>query len=335
MNIDEYATNATSLFLYWATPKTRNIELEYLPSISKAENGAKWTNASTWIKETGYQFSNLQPYTRYNMTVFVRQKSQSNVTPPAKYNVATTAESTPSAPMNVVAVQKNGTVVEVSWRPPLYPNGLITGYELYVSPPLPPRQYPTSKTSALVGIVPGFGEYSFWVIAKNRRASSITSTIATLVFDGAAIIEEVKDLKVSETTNNSVTLTWKKVNGAEGYNVTPRAPLPYPMLHTKTATTNSITITPLAPGTNYTFEVNAFKKNYVGKSIFIMGGTTGNPLPAVTKLDAVVVKMHGTTVKLSWDPVKSPLKIKWQYAIHYALDMKSLFLGMATILEKF
>jgi hypothetical protein len=65
-------------------PIPNNVTFEFLPSIALAEHNAKWTNASKWIEDTEYQFNKLEPYTRYNMTVYVKLKGQPTIFPPAK-----------------------------------------------------------------------------------------------------------------------------------------------------------------------------------------------------------------------------------------------------------
>lgn len=91
MGIDDRRSNESSLYLYWwiSAPKT---ELEFLPSISKVGE-SKWKN-DTWmdVSETEHLFTGLNPFTEYNMTVYVRIKGTSNVFPPAKYVVYTTRE---------------------------------------------------------------------------------------------------------------------------------------------------------------------------------------------------------------------------------------------------
>lgn len=121
-----------------------------------------------------------------------------------------------------------------------------------------------------------------------------------------------------------MTLTWNKIIDVDGYHITPRAPTLYPALKTIITMKNEIEVTKLAPGINYTFEVGATKKNYVGKSVMITAATKGLPLPSVIKPDGQLVKPHGTTVKLTWDPPKSSRKIKWQYAVYYGLNMHEM-----------
>ncbi|CAK9806758.1 Sortilin-related receptor [Anthophora plagiata] len=322
MGVDERTVNSTSFFLFWWMPVPTNVTFEFLPSIAYAVPNANWTNATEWIEDMEYQFTNLKPFTKYNLTVHVRIKDQSTVYPPAKYLIVQTSEGVPSEPWNVTVTQKDGTRVEVTWQPPLHPNGVITAYEGFVTPPIPPMRFFIQKTSVIIDIAFEAGKnYSFWVIARNKERESASSNVATLIFDGSANIDNIEDLKVVETTNHSVTLTWKALKDVDMYHITPRVPGLYPDFKTITSLKNHVKLTNLAPGTNYTFEVGAIKGNYIGKSTSIIATTKGTALPTVTNLVAQLIKPHGTSVKLTWDPPKSTKKIKWQYAIYYAMNM--------------
>ncbi|KAL6422754.1 hypothetical protein ACFW04_010753 [Cataglyphis niger] len=326
MGVDERSINDSTLFLYWWMPIPSNVTFEFLPSIARAIPGAKWTNASEWIEDTEYQFNNLEACTKYNLTVYVKVKGQSKVFPPAKYLVVRTGEGVPSEPWNVTVTQKNGTRVEVSWLPPQHPNGLIIGYQVYITPPIPPMEFSRQKTSAIIDMPFEAGKnYSFWIVAKNRQYESFSSKVATLTFDGSANIDDIEDLRVVATTNHSVTLTWNKMKDVDGYHITPRAPPAYPTLQTITTMDNLYEVTKLAPGVKYTFEVGAMKKKYVGKVAMVTATTNGTALPIITKFDAQLVKSQRTTVKLTWDPPKSTKKIKWQYAVHYATNIFNFF----------
>ncbi|KAK0098602.1 hypothetical protein PV326_006350 [Microctonus aethiopoides] len=328
VGVDERSTNATSLFIFWWMAIPTNVTFEFLPSIAPIETGAKWTNASSWTEHTEYHFNHLQPYTSYNLTVYVRQKGHAEASPPLKYYSGKTAEGVPSEPWDVTARQMNGTRIEVSWLPPLLPNGIITKYEVYRTPPIPPVQTTTQKTTHVFDFPFETNKtYSFWVIAKNREHQSNLSNVATITFDGSANIDDIEDLNVIEQSTTSVTLKWKPLKDVDSYHVTPRAPLPYPAHKTLTfkAGQSSYIIEDLAPGVQYTFEVNAVKKNYIGRVSMTTATTKGTPLTSVLNFAAESKKLHGTTVKLSWDPPKDSRKIKWQYAIHYALNMQDLF----------
>lgn len=331
MGVDERAVNDTSLFLFWWMPIPSNVTFEFLPSIARVTSNVQWINNTKWIEDTEYQFNNLEPYTKYNLTVYVKVKGQNTVFPPAKYLVVMTGEGVPSEPWNVTVTQKNGTHVEVSWRPPLSPRGLITSYQGFITPPIPPKEFTEDqKTSTSVIIDMPFEagmNYSFWIVARNRLHQSPSSKVCKFTFDGSANIDHIEDIQVLRTTNHSVTLKWKPMKDVDSYQITPRAPTPYPTLKPSLTTDHEFEVTHLAPGVRYIFEVCAKKKTYTGKVVMITATTNGTALPMITKLDAQLVKSQRTTVKLTWDPPKSSRKIKWQYAIHYATNMLDFFKG--------
>lgn len=60
-----------------------SVPLEFLPSIA-LKNGSSWKNES-WTKYSYHRFDNLEPYTTYNVTVYVRQPKLGKVYPPAYY----------------------------------------------------------------------------------------------------------------------------------------------------------------------------------------------------------------------------------------------------------
>lgn len=138
MGVDERSVNESSLLLYWWIATPLNEKLEFLPTISKSGEGI-WQN-KTWTNNTEYKFTSLQPYTKYNMTVYVRLKdlTKENVFPPAKYYSALTTEGTPSQPLNLTVTQKNGSHVVLSWDKPQFPNGQIINYQIVWYPPYPP-----------------------------------------------------------------------------------------------------------------------------------------------------------------------------------------------------
>lgn len=99
-----------------------------MPSISKVES-SKWENKS-WTEDMEYEFTGLEPFTKYNMTVYVRIKNNKTVYPPAKYAIFSTNEGIPSAPWNVTVRQRNSSHILVSWNKPHKPNGIIKSYEI-------------------------------------------------------------------------------------------------------------------------------------------------------------------------------------------------------------
>ncbi|XP_046384175.1 sortilin-related receptor-like isoform X2 [Ischnura elegans] len=206
MGVDSHSKSPTSLLLYWWISTPNDTKFEFLPSYSVLDSD-KWVNHTEWISELEFKFVNLTPYTSYNLTVYVKIKDSDQVFPPASYAWVTTAQDVPSPPRNVTVVQKSATVVEVSWMPPLHPNGEITAYVVNMVPPIPPLRKRIDHaahnkvliTSQFVG---GFN-YSFWVSAMNAVESN-SSKVVTLTFDKNATINVAEDLKVIKDSEKSV-----------------------------------------------------------------------------------------------------------------------------------
>lgn len=152
MGVDDRSINSSSLLLYWTLQKlSKDVKLEYLPTISlSGSTDQVWTNHTNWIEKSEHRFTNLKPYTNYNMTVYVRvkkadksdKKSGSNAVEvaPIRFVNATTAEGVPDSPRNIVVLQQNGSNILVTWERPKNVNGQLKGYILFMSPPTPPRQ---------------------------------------------------------------------------------------------------------------------------------------------------------------------------------------------------
>lgn len=327
MSVDEHGINTTSLLLYWWLPIPQNITFEFRPSISKVTPGSKFMNF-TWIEYSEFRFTNLEPYTEYNMTVYVRVKGSQKSFTPAKYVMARTGEGIPTPPQKITVEQRNGSHVLVQWTPPITPNGEIIEYEVCWAPPIPPIKETIKSNRTFHLVTADFQpniEYSFWVIAHNHKLGSNSSAVTKLMFDGDSNVDIIRGLKKESVTNSSVTISWHLVNGADGYDIMPEKRAPYPQLDEITTKSNSVTYKGLSPGVMYTFKVRAFKKSYVGQETAITVETLGAPLPEVPDLVAQLDKQSGTSVKAKWNPPKDSRKLKWEYGIYFALNLQDLF----------
>lgn len=341
MGVDERGINSTSLWLYWwlPSPATPDPKLQFLPSISLSGNTTNppptWTNL-TWIDHMNYTFTNLRPYTEYNLTVWVRlegMKPEEAFTP-VKYFIAHTAEDVPSSPYNVTARQQNGSHVLVQWNKPHEPNGALVGYDLCFSPPRPAVTItlsdPLTTSHLLSSDFHGNTTYTFYVIARNKHFMSLRSEVASLVFDGEAELEPVTDLIISSITNRSVNLEWKEVHSdkvsVDGYIVGVRGigKGKWPEMKGKVTDSEADTkveIDNLAPGATYTFSVAPYRRLFKGTPVEIIATTNGPPLPTVKLLSVVVVEDIGTTVKMTWEkPTDLSRKgVPWVYGVYYGV----------------
>lgn len=167
-------TNATSFLIFWYMAKGTKLH-EYMPSISKVGTDT-WTNLTKWTEHTEHRFVNLQPYTRYNVTVYARVKNSNQVNPPYLYINVTTAEGMPSEPLNVNVTQLNGSRVHVSWEPPKDSFGILKEYTVYysvqtinVQPANSVKVSPAETSIVLESNFEPNKTYAFWVSYDDRR----------------------------------------------------------------------------------------------------------------------------------------------------------------------
>jgi sortilin-related receptor len=87
--VDERSLNATSFVIYWWIAVPQNLTFEYLPAISTNNT---WKNNTKWTESNEFRFTNLKPFTLYNVTIFVRAKGSDKVFPPYLFYEVVTNE---------------------------------------------------------------------------------------------------------------------------------------------------------------------------------------------------------------------------------------------------
>ncbi|XP_050308262.1 sortilin-related receptor-like [Anthonomus grandis grandis] len=324
MGVDTHGTDENRILVYWfvypLTNAKNSANLEYLPSISLLRDN-KFQN-QTWTNATDYQFLNLTPFTKYNITVYVRDKKTSEIFPPAYYLIASTLEGKPSPPTNVKAKQQNRAIL-VSWNRPLKPNGIITQYQIiYSSPDIyrPIKLSGINETSHLLSSDFKHNQtYTFMVTAFNSKYESEPSAPSVLTFDSEASINEIQNLMV-KVTNTTVRLRWTYNGVPDGFaiNVTAKSSS-YPQLPSYTTKNQNITIT-LAPGVAYYINIYAFRNGVDGPYTRAEAITLGSPLPTVNITQVINTKDSGT-VKLTWERPEKNGKTNWVYGVYYGRDM--------------
>ncbi|BET01296.1 Low-density lipoprotein receptor repeat class B [Nesidiocoris tenuis] len=329
LEVDRYTISSSSItLLWWVGAVSPNITLQFMPSIAEMlENGQQsWKNTS-WISDHRYTFDKLLPYTRHNITVYVKLLSTNEVFPPGQYVTATTAPDEPSAPLNVNVTQKRPTLIEVKWSPPLKPNGVIRRYEVFIKPPMPPDRVVVAGNTqvSLPGHFTHGVTYSVWVNAVNEVGSK-SSNLVTFTADNASSIGMVEEFHSENVRSTGMTWKWKAVKDAQGYNLRVSANYPYAELPPVTTNDTRYTFSNLAPGVYYTFSISAFNKQFEGQSLTKGVQTPGAELPIVPDLKAQVSEQSQSTVLLSWNPPKKTMyNENWRYGIYYSVNSSDFF----------
>lgn len=89
IGVNERTLNTTGFLIYWWIAVPQNMTFEFLPSIYIK---GVWKNNTDWIEPTEYRFNNLEPFTLYNVTVYVRIKGTRKEFVPYLYYEVATAE---------------------------------------------------------------------------------------------------------------------------------------------------------------------------------------------------------------------------------------------------
>ena len=321
--VDEKNSDNSSLLIEWEVPipANVNVSLEFLPSYSSVKES--WTNATSWTSLNEMRLTNLTSFTQYNITVYVRTKGSETVYPPALYATAYTKLGAPSPPWNVTVRQLSHADVQINWNAPVISNGIIIQYRVYVSPPTPPISVVTRTTELMLShrFEPGVN-YTFYVKAETTFYTSEASKNVFLVFDGAAVIDSVSNLRVDSVDNVTARLVWDAPANVTGYWLAIKSNNFYASYPTMNTTNTSITVTGLSPATRYTFEVSALRQKFSGPPASVVTTTTGDELPGVYGLQATVAKADTAAVKLEWQPPKDKRKLKWEYGIYYGANLK-------------
>ncbi|KAF2366491.1 Sortilin N-terminal [Trinorchestia longiramus] len=319
----------TSLSVKWRVlgPHSTNSSLTFLPSIIRQAaigNPAAWANSSAWSTDKTYTFTRLTPATPYLVRVFVKDGDQEE----RRINSLplTTEQGVPSEVQHVQAHQA-GDGIYVRWQPPLYPNGHIQTYTVWLEPPTPAQKVRvqgsvTDTTVSLATPLPHGTNISVWVVASTVEYSSARSAVQVVHY---VAFDHPINLRMVEVNDTSVSIAWEVVRGAQGYTVAHTRPendflRGRVTLHTQQP---HITIAGLSPGIVYLVEVRAMGcsvdadpcTDLLGPLSLLPFTTTGLPLGAVGHLSARVNKQEPSSVKLSWTPPSYKRKVVWQYKI--------------------
>ncbi|XP_037293354.1 sortilin-related receptor isoform X2 [Manduca sexta] len=322
IGVDQTSINSTSFLISCWMAQQKMVLYSFLPSISKVSDG-KWTNMS-WTNDSIYRFTNLEPFTNYNVTFYIRDSKSNRTYASNKYVNTTTRQGIPSPPTKLSVRQLIGNVVQVLWDKPENPNGVIQYYKLYYSPPSPwnmklyrANDTKTQSVNLKAYFVPNTN-YSFWVMAVNDLYTSNSSEVVYLTFDIGGDVDELSNVSMSRINTSAVYLEWHKIRGVEGYSVQVRPPMEYAKPPPLKTTNNSITVTNLPPGVDLLIDVSAYKNSIFGVPFTIPLKTEGEP-DVMLNFSAILLIEKRTSVELLWSP---PVDKRYQnkelvYEVHY------------------
>ncbi|XP_045696617.1 tenascin isoform X1 [Phyllostomus hastatus] len=243
--------------------------------------------------ETQYSIGNLKPDTEYEVSLTSRRVDMASN--PAKETFTTGLD----APRNLRRVSQTDSSITLEWR-----NGkaAIDSYRIKYAPisggdhaevEVPKSQQATTKTT-LTGLRPGT-EYGIGVSAVKGDMESNPATI-----NAATDMDAPKDLRVSETTETTLTLFWKSpLAKFDHYRLNYSLASGQPMEVQLPRDTTSYVLRGLEPGKEYSILLRAEKGRHRSKPARVKASTDHTP-----ELENL------TVTKVGWDG----LKLNWTAA---------------------
>ncbi|XP_039250528.2 ephrin type-B receptor 3-like isoform X1 [Styela clava] len=224
--------NATFVLLRWTRPEStggRN-DITYRVSCEKCGNDdysscvpcstdVQVLNPKSSVSGGSTSIKGLEPFTRYIVKIFAENgvSDLSKTSPEYTETKLFTKESAPSVITSVYLSKRNERAVEIKWRPPQQPNGIIRKYEIEIRPKndvttkvrIAPILKETDTTTALIenlepntkyvirirtGNSAGFGAYSVGYdfettsIVDNAPSSQVEGNTTTIVIIAVVVV---------------------------------------------------------------------------------------------------------------------------------------------------
>ncbi|KAK6039161.1 fibronectin type III domain protein, partial [Cooperia oncophora] len=189
----------------------------------------------------------------------------------------TTSEGAPGPVRDMTGIPVGPTSIEATWRPPLDPNGVITGYTLVYNlksmgecgprTSTPIQKHVRSETQVLDGLLPD-STYEVHVIAHTSMAGP-QSKVITVTTEEAAPTGAPNNVRVGSITSNRADVTWSQPdcelrNGKiTGYEYELESLDPWGENTTAQHSTERLTLSDLIPYNEYRIRVRA--QNAVGE----------------------------------------------------------------------
>ncbi|XP_070286887.1 tenascin isoform X8 [Myotis yumanensis] len=221
--------------------------------------------------ENQYSIGNLKPDTEYEVSLISRRGDMSSN--PAKETFTTGLD----APRNLRRVSQTDNSVTLEWK-----NGkaAIDSYRIKYAPisggdhaevEVPKSQQATTKTT-LTGLRPGT-EYGIGVSAVKGDMESIPATI-----NAATDMDAPKDLRVSETTETTLTLLWRSpLAKFDHYRLNYSLASGQPVEVQLPRDTTSYVLRGLEPGQEYAILLRAEKGRHKSKAARVKASTEAEP----------------------------------------------------------
>ncbi|XP_067599635.1 tenascin isoform X3 [Pseudorca crassidens] len=281
----------TTALITWSKPLAEIDSIELTYGIKDVPGDR--TSIDLTHEENQYSIGNLKPDTEYEVSLISHRADMSSS--PARETFTTGLD----APRNLRRISQTDNSITLEWR---NVKAAADNYRIKYAPisggdhaevEVPRRQQTTTKTT-LTGLRPGT-EYGIGVSAVKGDKESDPATI-----NAATDLDAPRDLRVSETTETSLTLLWQApLAKCDRYRLNYSLPSGQPVEVQLPRGTTSYVLKGLEPGQEYTILLTAEKGRHKSKPARVQASTDHAP------------EMENLTVtEAGWDG----LKLNWTTA---------------------
>uniref|UniRef100_A0A3Q1F7L9 Phosphatidylinositol phosphatase PTPRQ-like n=1 Tax=Acanthochromis polyacanthus TaxID=80966 RepID=A0A3Q1F7L9_9TELE len=283
-------------------------------------------------EELSYLVSDLNPFTEYTFRVTASTTVGEG---PATDITEKTREQVPSSVLDVSYQNVSSTSIQVSWVPPLNPNGRITHYTVY-GLKLQTNQameWVSNTTSILIA-----GNLDKYTGYKLRVAASTAVGESSLSEDDYIFVFTLEDepdsppvnLTVVDTSPSTATLLWsvpEKANGMiQRYEVLYENESFSALVNTSY---NRVSLTSLKPFSHYNVSVRAYTRyghgNQMSDTLYLL---SGEDVPGSPPYGLSYESVSPSEVNVTWQPPLIPNGVIIEYSL--ALWNSSHYLNLTS-----
>jgi hypothetical protein len=329
IEVDNDDVNSTAIHVNWWVSDINKDKIMYQPAYSVV--GTDHWLFEPWqsIAQYTYVFSGLMPYTKYNLTMNIRDGDVVYNT--TKFATAMTTSDVPSPPTIIEVVQVDKRV-RVSWTPPVRINGHLEEYTVTMAQygNLIGQWKANNESFLIDSLFADNANYSFTVMARNHAFSGIESDPSYFVYRSISLKTAVEKIAATPLENPiRIELSWSISQTGETiemFHISCKSrnllapPIEKDVAMEASKSDLKTTLFGLSPNESYTLAVFATAGNRTGPTARYDLTTVGRSLPKPIITEAQISPESGTSIKLSWklpDDEKRRNNVSWTYGVFY------------------
>nr|XP_057932138.1 phosphatidylinositol phosphatase PTPRQ [Doryrhamphus excisus] len=296
--------SSSSIAVVWQRPLEANGEITEYTLTLFSPVGLNTTHTPN----SSFTFTNLLPYTAYNLTISAATRKGSG---PILVLMLHTDEGGPMSPPRDLTIFNHTAVsVWLSWEPPLEPNGVVIQYGFRIQNLITHIvTHQNSSGPSTTEYISGFKPHSTYEISVysftrvghgNQFSSPVTFTT------NESVSEAIGNLSCSGISWDSVQLSWEPPANPNGqilfYEILIEMDL---QSYTHQVNTSEYTVTGLPPEQEYLLSVAAVNSAGLGDQTNCTASTLSESAPSAPRF-LTISQVTPNNITLQWDP---PLSI--------------------------